>query len=129
MVALPSLFARFSLILPALLLIGTLPACKTTAYQHSSPAIPTTTFKSDGCSGVPDGPPSDPKRWCSACSEHDLVYWSGGSRRDRLDADLQLKTAIKESGNPLTSEIYFIGTRLGGSPYFPTPWRWGFGSI
>ncbi len=101
-------------------------ACSTT--QTKPPATPSLkAFESDGCTCVPDGPHSDSDRWTPACEKHDLTYWKGGSHRDRLNADRRLKAAIKESGHPFISEIYFIGTRFGGSPYFPTPWRWGFG--
>lgn len=103
-------------------------ACSTTtSSSSSSAAAELKTFESDGCTCVPDGPRSDPDKWHPFCEEHDLAYWKGGTRRDRLNADRKLKAAIKESGHPCISEIYFIGTRFGGTPYLPTPWRWGFG--
>lgn len=100
-------------------------ACGTRSYQGLPEKLEP--FEPDGCSCVPDGPQSNPELWLAACTEHDRLYWQGGSRRDRLNADLQLKALIKKSGYPLTSKIYFIGTRFGGTPYLPTPWRWGFG--
>ena len=111
----------------ALILLLTLvtQACATRSYQEAPAKLKP--FVPDGCSCVADGPRSDPDRWTPACTEHDQTYWKGGSRRDRLNADLQLKAQIKKSGYPLTSQIYFIGTRFGGTPYLPTPWRWGFG--
>lgn len=115
-------------LLPALALITVAfsQACSTTRTNPSASAA-IKPFESDGCSCVPDGPHSDPDRWTPACEEHDRTYWAGGSHRDRLNADRKLKASIKKSGHPFVSEIYFIGTRFGGSPYFPTPWRWGFG--
>lgn len=118
-------------VLHLLLVLGlaTLPACQTAhkTVNSNTQAAARTPFVSDGCSCVPDGPPSDPQRWHSACTEHDRSYWRGGTRRQRLIADRQLKAEIEHSGNPLISKIYFLGIRLGGSPYFPAPWRWGFG--
>lgn len=118
--------ARQSLLFLALISAAFTQACSTLGPE-SPPASEPTTFESDGCSGVPDGPHSDPQRWRAACVKHDHSYWAGGNHRDRLVADQKLKVAIKESGYPLTSEIYFIGTRFGGSPYLPSTWRWDFG--
>ncbi|MCF6312142.1 MAG: hypothetical protein L3J39_06800 [Verrucomicrobiales bacterium] len=112
-----------------LLALTALPACQTAKISNhtAKPTPALTPFVSDGCSCVPDGPPSDPQRWHPACAQHDRAYWSGGTRRQRLTADRQLVAEIKQSGNPLVSEIYYLGIRLGGSPYFHTPWSWGYG--
>lgn len=117
---------RQPLAILALFSVAFFQACSSTRTNPSTP-VALKPFESDGCSCVPDGPHADPDRWLPACEEHDRTYWAGGSHHDRLNADRKLKAAIKKCGHPLTAEIYFIGTRFGGSPYLPTPWRWGFG--
>jgi len=103
------------------ILLAALPACKTTGVPHLDP------FESDGCTRFPDGPKEDPERWCFACDCHDFVYWKGGTFAERLAADKQLKTDIRETGHPLAAALAFAGVRIGGSPLLPTPWRWGYG--
>ena len=93
----------------------------------SNPGREPSPFTSDGCSASPDGPPSDPDRWSDDCLRHDYRYWRGGKMSDRLAADRELAAGMKESGHPLMAEIYFVGVRFGGSPWWPTPWRWGYG--
>jgi hypothetical protein len=85
-------------------------------------------FTSDGCSLFPDGSPINQKDWCDCCVAHDLAYWQGGTREERKVADEALKTCIKEKTNdqPL-SVLMYNGVRLGGSPYFPNWYRWGYG--
>ena len=38
-------------------------------------------FSSDGCTMFPDGD------WGGCCYDHDLLYWRGGTWRDRIKAD------------------------------------------
>ena len=83
-------------------------------------------FTADGCTGVPDGPRSDSARWTGACILHDYRYWRGGTWKDRLQADRELAANMAKAGNPVAARIYFIGIRLGGTPWLPTPWRWGY---
>jgi len=110
----------------ALVLAVSSQACSTTRPSRAAMAD-IEPFRSDGCSCIPDGPRLDPDRWRSSCEDHDRSYWKGGSRRERLVADRILRDSVRESGNPCAAEIIFVGVRFGGSPWFPTPWRWGFG--
>ena len=84
-------------------------------------------FVSDGCTCCPDGTFTEPILWRSECVAHDLAYWKGGTRLQRLDADRALRQGIIEKGYPVRATLIYLGTRLGGVPYVPTPWRWGFG--
>ncbi len=84
-------------------------------------------FESDGCTAFPDGTSSHPNLWQPACLRHDVAYWKGGEAPDRLAADRALRQAIFDSGHPWVSRLAYIGVRLGGVPWLPTPWRWGFG--
>ncbi len=83
--------------------------------------IPTHAFKSDGCSGFPDG------NWVKCCVRHDLAYWMGGTREGRANADLALKRCVSDKDHPVIAAIMHSGVRVGGSWWLPTPFRWGFG--
>ena len=84
-------------------------------------------FSSDGCSAFPDGTLQRKQLWLSCCIAHDLAYWKGGTYQDRLDADLALKQCVAELGEPTIGAWMLVGVRLGGSPYYPTGFRWGYG--
>ncbi len=80
-------------------------------------------FKSDGCSLFPDG------NYRACCVEHDKTYFIGGSFKQRRAADKELYKCVRAKGNGkfLASMIY-IGVRIGGVHFLPTPFRWGFGN-
>ena len=78
-------------------------------------------FKSDGCSLWPD------RDYGYCCVQHDKVYHRGGTVEDRLFADIHLKYCVGLQGKPITAQIMFWGVRLFGAPWWPTPFRWGFG--
>lgn len=84
-------------------------------------------FVSDGCSMFPDGPPQNPEKWRDCCYKHDRAYWLGGTYAERLQADDDLRTCIAEVENPALAEAMWAGVRAGGSPFWPTPFRWGYG--
>ena len=84
-------------------------------------------FTSDGCSSFPDGPPDDPQRWRNCCYEHDQAYWLGGSAGQRAAADTELKTCVAEVENETLARAMWLGVRAGGSPYWPTAYRWAYG--
>lgn len=84
-------------------------------------------FTSDGCSSFPDGTPKDQALWLNCCIKHDLAYWKGGTHQERLDADLELEHCVAQAGEPDIAKLMLQGVRAGGSPFFPTPYRWGYG--
>jgi|GEM_PF-264859 len=84
-------------------------------------------FSSDGCSLFPDGTFEQQQLWLSCCTDHDRTYWQGGSYQQRLDADLALKTCVSAIGESVIAELMLSGVRVGGSPYWPTKFRWGYG--
>lgn len=85
-------------------------------------------FFFDGCSSVPEGTKDDPNLWCECCLEHDLKYWKGGTWVDRRNADLEFKDCVSDmSGNDALGLMFYLGVRVGGSPYYKTDYRWGFG--
>ncbi|MGI9266331.1 MAG: hypothetical protein ACR2QY_02300 [Akkermansiaceae bacterium] len=65
--------------------------------------------------------------WRDDCVVHDYAYWKGGTWKERRDADRKLRDGIRSKGKPVIAQLAYMGVRLGGTPWLPTPWRWGFG--
>lgn len=84
-------------------------------------------FTSDGCSGFPDGTPSQQQLWRECCVAHDLAYWRGGTRAERSAADRELGKCVAAAGEPEVAAMMLAGVRVGGAPWLPTPFRWGYG--
>jgi len=84
-------------------------------------------FASDGCSSFPDGTLKERDLWLSCCTAHDYAYWQGGTYDDRLVADKALQQCVAEVGKPDLAVLMLAGVRVGGTPYLPTSYRWGYG--
>ena len=84
-------------------------------------------FATDGCSVFPDGTPAHKSLWAHCCIAHDIAYWQGGTYDQRLAADKQLEQCVAQVGEPEIAQFMLAGVRVGGSPYFPTSYRWGYG--
>jgi hypothetical protein len=84
-------------------------------------------FTTDGCSAFPDGTPKQQSLWAECCITHDLAYWKGGTYDERLVADQNLEACVARLGEPEIAKLMLAGVRVGGSPYFPTSYRWGYG--
>ena len=84
-------------------------------------------FTSDGCSAFPDGTFKQKNLWLSCCQKHDFDYWKGGTYQARLDSDNALKTCVSNVGEPEIAALMLAGVRVGGTPYLPTKFRWGYG--
>jgi len=84
-------------------------------------------FTSDGCSSFPDGPLDDPQRWRNCCYTHDQAYWLGGAAAQRATADRELEICIAEVENEMLARAMWLAVRAGGSPYWPTTYRWAYG--
>lgn len=84
-------------------------------------------FTTDGCSMFPDGTYQQNELWLSCCTAHDISYWQGGTYQQRLDADESLKVCVATVGQPEIAKLMLMGVRVGGSPYLPTTFRWGYG--
>ena len=84
-------------------------------------------FTSDGCSSFPDGTLEQNDLWLSCCTKHDYAYWKGGTYQERLDSDRALETCVAKVGEPAIALLMLAGVRVGGSPFFPTKFRWGYG--
>lgn len=84
-------------------------------------------FSSDGCSSFPDGTLKQNDLWLACCEAHDYDYWKGGTYRQRLDSDKLLKECVAKVGEPEIALLMLAGVRVGGSPFVPTKFRWGYG--
>jgi hypothetical protein len=61
------------------------------------------------------------------CYDHDKDYWWGGTPAERKAADKRLQQCVAAKGRPNLSKLIYVGVRIGGHGWLPTPWRWGFG--
>ena len=84
-------------------------------------------FTSDGCSAFPDGTFDQKTLWLDCCQRHDFDYWQGGTYQQRLASYNQLKICVSKVGEPTIAALMLAGVRVGGTPYFPTSFRWGYG--
>ena len=84
-------------------------------------------FTTDGCSWFPDGYLKQRTLWLDCCIAHDYAYWKGGSRDERMEADRQLKSCVSSLGLPTLGWLMELGVYVGGSPVFPTSFRWDYG--
>lgn len=86
-----------------------------------------TPFHSDGCSRFPDGTPEQPTLWRHCCAAHDAAYWAGGTEAQKRLADQQLAQCVSDAGQAGVARLMLTGVAVGGQPFWPTPFRWGFG--
>ncbi|MBX2882849.1 MAG: hypothetical protein KTR32_23060 [Granulosicoccus sp.] len=84
-------------------------------------------FTSDGCSAFPDGTLGQNELWLTCCTAHDYAYWKGGTREERKQADLALRECVASVGEEEVALLMLAGVRVGGTPYLPTSFRWGYG--
>lgn len=84
-------------------------------------------FATDGCSEFPNGTPTQQDLWLQCCVAHDRSYWLGGSYAQRQQADDELQSCVAKVGEPEIALLMLAGVRVGGSPYWNTRFRWGYG--
>jgi hypothetical protein len=84
-------------------------------------------FTSDGCSDFPNGLPQHKSLWLNCCVLHDKTYWQGGTYKERRLADEALERCVAAVGQPEIAKLMLAGVRVGGSPFWPTHFRWGYG--
>mgnify|MGYP000435623119 CR=1 FL=1 len=97
-------------------------------FNQSITAGQLDSFSSDGCSQFPDGTLDHENLWCDCCIAHDIAYWQGGNRKQKKRADNSLRECVlQKTGNTMLANIMYYGVTLGGSPVFPTWYRWGYG--
>ncbi len=84
-------------------------------------------FTSDGCSAFPDGNRAQHELWLACCIAHDFAYWQGGTSAQRKEADDTLAQCVTKTGERAIAQLMLAGVRVGGTPYLPTRFRWGYG--
>lgn len=84
-------------------------------------------FTSDGCSAFPDGTFVHNELWLACCTAHDYAYWQGGTYEAREQADIALQQCVAQVGEEEIALLMLAGVRVGGTPYLPTSFRWGYG--
>ena len=84
-------------------------------------------FTTDGCSLFPDGLPNHKNLWLECCIEHDKAYWLGGTYAERKAADRALRRCVAQVKEPRIARLMLNGVRVGGSPYWFSSFRWGYG--
>jgi len=84
-------------------------------------------FTSDGCSLFPDGTIKKQNLWLHCCIAHDIDYWQGGTKDQRLASDKRLRSCVARVGKSGIATLMLAGVRVGGTPYLPTSFRWGYG--
>lgn len=85
-------------------------------------------FTTDGCSMFPDRDTTSGKDWRCCCVAHDLAYWRGGTAEERSAADAELRVCVQAAtGDVALGRTMHSGVRVGGTPYLPTSYRWGYG--
>lgn len=110
------------IVLPSISLIALLGVCGMSyASEYLQP------FATEGCSLFPDGTKEHATLWRLCCIIHDVAYWRGGTYDERLEADRALQRCVEERGESEIAKLMYSGVRAGGTPYSPTPFRWGFG--
>jgi len=101
--------------------------CLTLSMSAHADEVQIRPFTSDGCSAWPDGTLVQNRLWPRCCTVHDRAYWQGGTYDERVAADRALRVCVASVGEPEVAAIMLAGVRVGGSPWWPTTFRWGYG--
>lgn len=105
------------------------------AFHQFAPAVsgpPAIEFSpaqhSDGCSGkVWVTLTGKEGEWRPCCVKHDKLFYVGGTAALRRLADRELRQCVAAMGHPIIGAVMEWSVRLGGSPVFPTSYRWNYG--
>ena len=76
-------------------------------------------FVTDKCTWFPDGNYED------CCVAHDVDYYKGG--KGRRASDKRLYRCVKAKKGKFRASMMYLGVRVFGGSFLPTPFRWGFG--
>jgi hypothetical protein len=83
-------------------------------------------FATDGCTMAPDGTIYRRGLWHQCCVAHDLRFWGGGTKAERVDADKKLKQCVAEKAGSVIANLFFAGVRVGSvSPWKIPSKKWG----
>ena len=109
------------------LLPGCLPMFALLATTACASPAAIAPFASDGCSEFPNALAPHKILWLGCCVQHDKTYWQGGTYKERRQADDVLQRCVAAVGQPDIARLMLAGVRVGGSPYWPMRYRWGYG--
>lgn len=85
-------------------------------------------LETDFCTNFPEGTKENPTQWKHCCMIHDMYFWAGGTKDDRLNADLELRACIADTGAKRIAELMFYSVRLGSySPIKYSKKKWNHG--
>lgn len=97
------------------------PGIKVFAQSTNGPVQPPAGHKFDGCSMFPDGD------YGECCEAHDRDYFIGGTSAERKASDKRLRDCVRAKGHKYIAPLMYLGVRIGGVSWLPTPFKWGFG--
>ncbi|MDP2560884.1 hypothetical protein [Psychrobium sp. 1_MG-2023] len=97
------------------------------AFSSNAQQAKLAPFTTDGCSLFPDGTLASSEQWLHCCVQHDFDYWQGGTAKQRQRSDRELLLCVAKAGHPHIASLMLTGVRVGGHPYWYTPFRWGYG--
>lgn len=93
---------------------------------YANSTQPLKPFLTDYCTAYPEGTRDQPDLWKHCCIEHDLYFWAGGSRDDRKETDLRLKTCVEATGEVEIARLIYAAVTIGGaSPIRFKTKEWG----
>ncbi len=58
---------------------------------------------------------------------HDLDYWKGGSEAERILSDARIQACVTAAQGRGMADYMHTNVRWGGSPYWMSTYRWGYG--
>lgn len=122
-----SIFLAFAVLMAAPALANQEANGQESEKANQEQAIALTPFYTDGCSSFPDGTLQQRQLWRQCCVAHDRAYWLGGSYQQRMQADFELEQCVKKQAEPTLATVMLAGVRAGGSPFWLTSYRWGYG--
>lgn len=64
--------------------------------------------------------------WEGCCDTHDKVYGPGGTSNQKAAADWALYECVRDTDNRATAGLMLVAVAIGGQPFFPMGWRWGY---
>jgi len=67
-------------------------------------------------------------QWRHCCEIHDKAYYYGGTKKQKILADEKLSSCVSQVvGNQFLGKAMQTAVEIGGGPYLPTSYRWGYG--
>lgn len=80
-------------------------------------------FSTDGCSSSPNS--YFDKNFVECCVQHDIDYWIGGTREQKVASDNRLNQCIyQKTKSKEVADAYHGGVVLGGEAWAPNTFRW-----